>query len=64
MKTKAKVKFKNHGPVVIKKGQDAAEAIGKRMGAFIMTTARRSLPRQRKTRSRQSRQTTESIIHV
>lgn len=45
---KATVKYKSNAPVVIKKGQDAAEVIGKRIGAYVMTTARRSLGRKRK----------------
>jgi hypothetical protein len=44
-----KVRYKSNAPVVIKKTQDAAEVIGKRMGAYIMGTARRSLPRKLKS---------------
>ena len=42
------VRYKSNRPLVIRKGQDAGEAIGKRMGAYIMTTAKRSLGRPRK----------------
>jgi hypothetical protein len=38
-----KVKYKPNYQVVIKAGQDAAERIGKRFGAMIMTTARQSI---------------------
>jgi len=44
----ASVRYKSNRPLVIRKGQDAGEQIGKRMGAFIMTTAKRSLGRPRK----------------
>ncbi len=45
---KASVRYKSNRPLVIRKGQEAGEQIGKRMGAFIMTTAKRSLGRPRK----------------
>lgn len=43
-----KVKYKPNHALVIRKGQDAAEAVGKRFGAYVMTTARRSLGKPRK----------------
>ena len=42
------VKYQSNRPVVIRKAQDAAEQIGRRMGAYVMTTARRLLQRPRK----------------
>ena len=41
-------KYQSNRPVVIRKAQDAAEQIGKRIGAMVMTTARQSLGRPRK----------------
>ncbi len=46
---RAKVRYKSNAPVVIRAGHDAAEDIGKRMGAYIMTTARRLLRRKLKS---------------
>ncbi len=43
-----KVKYKSNHAVVIRKGQDAAEAVLKRFGSYVMTTARRSLGKPRK----------------
>lgn len=43
MATKTKIRYKSNRPVVIKAGQDAAERIGMRAGAFIMGVARRSI---------------------
>lgn len=40
--------YKPKHQVVIRAGQDAAEAVGKKFGAYVMTTARRSLGRKRK----------------
>lgn len=38
-----KVKFSSNRRAVLARANDAAERIGKRIGAFIMTTARRSI---------------------
>lgn len=45
---KASVKYQSNRPVVVRRGQEAAEAIGKAMGARVMSTARQSLGRPRK----------------
>ncbi len=39
----AKVKYKANHQVVIKAGQDAAEAIGKKFGSYVYTTAKQSI---------------------
>lgn len=44
---KAKVKY-TPSPVVVKRSQDAAEAIGKRFGSFVRSTAQRSIRKPNK----------------
>ena len=45
-----KIKYKPNHQVVVKAGQDAAEAVGKRFGAYVMTTAKRSIKKRNKNR--------------
>ena len=45
----AKVKYKPNHQVVIKAGQEAAEVIGKKFGAYVMTTAKQSIRKRKKT---------------
>lgn len=40
---RATVKYKPNHQVVVKAFQDAGEAVGKRFGAFVMTTAKQSI---------------------
>lgn len=40
---RTKVTYKSNHRLVIRKGQDAAEVVGKRFGAYVMTTAKRSI---------------------
>ncbi len=42
------VKYKSKHQVVIRKGQEAAEVIGKKFGAFVMTSARQSIRKPNK----------------
>lgn len=44
----AKITYKPSPQVVVRKGQDAAEAIGKKFGAFVVRTARQSIRKPNK----------------
>lgn len=43
-----KVTYKPNHQVVIRKTQDAAEVIGRKFGAFVMTTAKRSIKKSKR----------------